>query len=494
MLSIPSNIFQRIGSSSKMSGYRLFSRLFKSMLFLFLLGICLLLSTLVASLLVVLHSETDFVSFLDKTLLSTSSVKHNSSSLLPLLLLYSIPEFCHNYQVFRSHVSFQSVSKLNCTGLQDQHHIYRSMKSQCQFTLWGLEAYPKPVFSSSDGLTEFPTLSLGEMILDFRTTETRIDVVNVTVSDVQVFVVYEDLLLTKERTLRPFIELIPPPPTEESYPKLGMIDINAAILSVRYSPEKIDLNDSEQEQQGKLLAQIPISDDLLSLVRRATIDAGEAGTDQMYMPDLVHKVLELGFNQIFGDDRVEALGNFLQDADGKIQSFKYACRQMIDKWNITATDLLGEEVLEFTGELIKKKLKDAEAWRCEALRELDTHMTKFGTGVVTGWENIMEQWGKTTNEILENEHVENVSRIIQDKLQEADQWKGSVLKDIEFEIFQHKSRLERGWDEKILSLKHEHVPFLKKHFKERLTLKGTQFEKDDRFVPGEEDKKLLRKL
>eukprot|EP00814_Leptocylindrus_danicus_P017288 CAMPEP_0116027132 /NCGR_PEP_ID=MMETSP0321-20121206/14419_1 /TAXON_ID=163516 /ORGANISM="Leptocylindrus danicus var. danicus, Strain B650" /LENGTH=369 /DNA_ID=CAMNT_0003500373 /DNA_START=257 /DNA_END=1366 /DNA_ORIENTATION=+ len=360
------------------------------------------------SILVVLNSETDVVSFLDKTLLSTSPVNYNSSSLLPLLLLYFIPEFCQNYHVVRSHARLESVSKLNCSGVQEQYFIYPSMKSQCHFTLSGLEAYAEPVLSSSKESTLFPTLSLKEIVLDFRMTGIRIDVVNVTISDIKIFVVYEDLLLTKERTLRPFIELIPPPPTEESFPKLGMVDVNAAALSVHYFPQTIDLNDLEQQQQGKLLTEIAISDDLLSLVRRATVDAGEDGTDQMYIPDLVHKVLGLGFNRVFGDDRVEAFGNFLQDADGKIQSFKSTCMQMLDKWNRTATELIGEEFLEFTGDLIKKKLKDAEEWRSEALHELDTHMTKFGTGVVTGWENILESWEKTAHEMLENEHVENV--------------------------------------------------------------------------------------
>mmetsp|Transcript_17722 Transcript_17722/g.27572 ORF Transcript_17722/g.27572 Transcript_17722/m.27572 type:complete len:485 (-) Transcript_17722:187-1641(-) len=468
-------------------GLQLPMRLFKALLFLLLFGVFFVLATFMTSLLVVLNSETDFVSFLDKTLLSTSPVNYNSSSLLPFLLLYFVPEFCQNYHVVRSHARFESVSKLDCSSVQEQYYTYPSMKSQCHFTLSGLEAYAEPILSSSEESTVFPTLSLKEIVLDFRTTGIRVDVVNVTISDVKIFVVYEDLLLTKERTLRPFVELIPPPPTEESFPKLGMVDVNAAALSVHYFPQTIDVSDLGQQQQGKLLTEITISDDLLSLVRRATIDAGEGGTDQMYIPDLVHKVLELGFNRVFGDDRVEAFGNFLQDADGKIQSFKSTCLQMLDKWNKTATELIGEEFLEFTGELIKKKLKDAEEWRSEALRELDTHMTKFGTGVVTGWENILETWEKAAQEILENGHVENVSRIIHDKLQEADRWKGDVFKDLESHILHHKSNLERGWDEKIHSLKHDHVPLLKKSVKEWITLKKTlDIEKEDRLGTGEE--------
>ena len=335
-----------------------------------------------------------------------------------------LKDACQSYQVIRGYAKVGGVSSLKCKQMADSF-----VQHQCQLNITRLELYPRSNSCYNEycmaEIDDIPAVSIYKITIDGKVSLSNlVEVANITLRDVEVHVVYEDILLTKERSLTTFLELIPPPPVEESYPKLGFVDIHSARISAYFAPNSTftlseSIGDEKQRKDIKLLASMPIADEILELIQKTTLNAGKSGTDKRDIPLLLNKLVENVFIGVLGEKRMTEFNVFFGEIDDVV-------KQISLRWCYTYKDF------EATG---KQILNDAERLKDKAFRDFDDSFFKLSVGVEAlkeRWESLFEVWIRKSNLMLVRESMKITGNVLGVKFKNAEEWRKITTAEVFF--------------------------------------------------------------
>lgn len=361
---------------------------------------------------------------------------------------------CRSYQHVRGYVKFTGISPVKC---EQEASFYTQYK--CQTNISTLYLYPRSnsCFNESciNEIDDFPAILINNITIDGRVSLLYpLEVVNITMHDIEASVVYEDILLTREVSLSVLLEKIPPPPLEESYPKIGLVDIKNARLSALFQPHNeiglaVGESNENESYHIKKLASLPIADDLLDSIRQTTLDAGHVGTFQRDIPLLIKRLIENAFIGVLGEKRISEFNKFLRDVDDVL-------KQITSRWSDTYKDIEASS---------KHILHDAEKWKEIAFYDLDKSISRLSFEV----ENLKERWETVFHELIQNpsvifvgESVKNTRKVLEEKLKDAEQWRDDTAAILLPIVTKLKTDFTTRWD--AISMQwNKHLLFACKH-------------------------------
>uniref|UniRef100_A0A7S1FRH3 Uncharacterized protein n=1 Tax=Corethron hystrix TaxID=216773 RepID=A0A7S1FRH3_9STRA len=211
-------------------------------------------------------------------------------------------------------------------------------------------------------------------------------IVDVSVSNLRIDVIFDDLFMKKNNVER-LLKILPPRPQVESYPKIGTVDIHNLTIAIYLKLQKKKV----KETRRFLLAEFNIQKDILRIVHQATSEAGKSGTDQLSIDTMIDRVLELSANLTFSDAYILSISRQIQQLDQKLHDFddiREAVMNGVEEWH--------EEVTSHWKKLWsrcqRRMAEDVEKKKLDLVSIYD-HVAKWTSD--TG-ENIEEIWNQAS--------------------------------------------------------------------------------------------------
>ena len=355
------------------------------------------------SLLIILRIETNILVNLDRVLLS----KYCTLSIL-----------CQKYQNVRNVIDVDSISNLMCGP-----YGKNLASSHCLLIIKGLRVYPKSFRDvGKDTIAlDVPAISIENIEINAKFTGHRIDVFNITTMSMRVNVVYENIFLS-ERSISPLLELIPPPPKVESYPKIGVVSLSDVKIFVIFAPLQESAEFSESEDQSKIIADIKVSEDILYAIEKITIESGRKGIDQRDMPKIIDRICLDFFSDIVGNDAIFHLRRIADDSFGLLDIWKTNFIDEYERWK----RLLIKEI-ESSFEIFDNDINGLKLFWRQHVEQTKANIEQFNESLMKHTLSLFDEIFIESG-ILVEEALEKAMPIVSDAKTNLDQLKAKVSK------------------------------------------------------------------
>jgi len=261
-----------------------------------------------------------------------SSILKSSGSQADIIDEELPTNLCYMYRRVRSFLSWKDVPRLSvfgCSAYIDFMEIYSDpgeiiSSTHQESAAGGTER--KMHVSLKEPNDVWPIFTARDVRVSFWSW--IFPVINLTLSDAHIEITFDDMLMTSNNLQR-FLSRLPSRPEVETYPKIGVLDIQNLTISL-YS--KRDFFNRANGGQRILLGEVHVQKDILGSVKQATSEAGREGTDQLYIEPLLQRVLDLSLRLALSDPLVETLYRQVQQLEKFINSQEKRKEDFVDAW------------------------------------------------------------------------------------------------------------------------------------------------------------------